>query len=126
MLNTSSLIAFAATTDGQRARTFYEDVLGLKFVLEDEFAVVLEAHGTELRIQKVRSMAPQPYTLIGWSVSSVGEVVAALRSRGVKFERYPFLEQDAIGVWTAPSGAKVAWFKDPDGNLLSLTEPPRS
>jgi catechol 2,3-dioxygenase-like lactoylglutathione lyase family enzyme len=125
MLSSSSLIAFAATTDGGRARTFYEDVLGLKFVCEDEFAIVLDAQGTELRIQKVRSMVPQPYTLIGWSVSSIGEVVAALRSRGVQFERYPFLGQDAIGVWTAPSGAKVAWFKDPDGNLLSLTEPPR-
>jgi catechol 2,3-dioxygenase-like lactoylglutathione lyase family enzyme len=125
MLNSSSLIAFAATTQSGRARAFYEGVLGLKFLSEDEFAIVLEAHGTELRIQKVQSLTPQPHTLLGWSVSSISEVVRALRSRGVEFEKYAFLGQDTIGVWTAPSGAKVAWFKDPDGNLLSLTESPR-
>jgi catechol 2,3-dioxygenase-like lactoylglutathione lyase family enzyme len=125
MLRSSSVIAFAATTDSGRARTFYERALGLEFVSEDEFAIVLDAHGTELRIQKVRSLAPQPHTLLGWSVSSISEVVTALRRRGVDFQRYAFLEHDAIGVWTAPSGAKIAWFKDPDGNLLSLIEAPR-
>jgi catechol 2,3-dioxygenase-like lactoylglutathione lyase family enzyme len=124
MLKSSNLIAFAATTDSKRARTFYERLIGLEFVSEDEFAVVFEANGTELRIQKVRSLEPQPHTLLGWSVTSISEVVMALRSRGVNFERYVFLEQDQMGVWAAPSGAKIAWFKDPDGNLLSLTERP--
>jgi catechol 2,3-dioxygenase-like lactoylglutathione lyase family enzyme len=110
----------------QELAPFYERVLGLEFVSDDEFAIVLDAHGTELRIQEVRSLAPQPHTLLGWSVSSISEVVTALRSRGVEFEKYAFLEQDVIGVWTAPSGAKIAWFKDPDGNLLSLTESPRN
>jgi catechol 2,3-dioxygenase-like lactoylglutathione lyase family enzyme len=125
MLNASDIIAFAATVDSVRARAFYEGVLGVEFVFEDEFAVVFDAHGTELRIQKVRSLTPQPYTLLGWSVASITEVATILRSRGVEFEKYAFLSQDQLGVWTAPSGARIAWFKDADGNLLSLTEPPR-
>jgi catechol 2,3-dioxygenase-like lactoylglutathione lyase family enzyme len=123
MLTGSKIIALAATTDSEKARVFYQDVLGLNLVSEDEFAVVFDAQGTELRVQKVRSLIPQPHTLLGWSVSSIHEVVTALYNRGVRFERYPSLEQDPIGLWTAPSGAKIAWLKDPDGNLLSLTEP---
>ena len=125
MLASSKVIAFAATTDGTRCRAFYERVLGLDFIAEDEFAVVFSAHGTELRIQKVRSLMPQPHTQLGWLVASIEQVVSGLSRRGVAFEKYPFLDQDACGVWTAPSGAKIAWLKDPDGNLLSLTEPKR-
>jgi hypothetical protein len=77
----------------------------------------------ELRIQKVKALAPHPHTQLGWSVVRIGEEVRALSARGAAFERYPFLEQDALGIWVAPSGAKVAWLKDPDGNLLSLSEP---
>jgi len=91
--------------------------------LEDEFAIVLDANGVELRIQKVQTLTPQPHTQLGWSVNSLEEVLRALRAKGVVFESYPFMQQDALGIWTAPSGAKVAWLKDPDGNLLSLTQP---
>jgi hypothetical protein len=82
-----------------------------------------DANGVELRIQKVQTLTPQPHTQLGWSVISLEEVVRALRAKGVVFESYPFMRQNALGIWTAPSGAKVAWLKDPDGNLLSLTQP---
>ena len=97
--------------------------MGLTPTLEDEFAIVLDANGVEIRIQKVQTLTPQPHTQLGWSVISLEEAVRALRAKGVAFESYPFMQQNALGIWTAPSGAKVAWFKDPDGNLLSLTQP---
>jgi catechol 2,3-dioxygenase-like lactoylglutathione lyase family enzyme len=126
MLRTAKIIAFAATTDSTRARAFYQGVLGLDVVSEDEFALVLDAGGTELRIQKVPTLAPQPHTQLGWSVISVTSVIRALHERGIAPELFPSLAQDADGVWTAPSAARIAWLKDPDGNRLSLTEPPRS
>ena len=126
MLNHARINAFVATTDTAKSRAFYEGVLGLAPTSEDEFAIVLDANGVELRIQKVQSLTPQPHTHLGWSVTSLEEVVRALRAKGVVFESYPLLQQNALGIWTAPSGAKVAWLKDPDGNLLSLTQPTRS
>ena len=122
MLNDAKIIAFVATTDPAKSRAFYEGVLGLAPMLEDEFAIVLDANDVELRIQKVQTLTPQPHTQLGWSVISLEEVVRALHAKGVVFESYPFMQQNALGIWTAPSGAKVAWFKDPDGNLLSLTQ----
>jgi catechol 2,3-dioxygenase-like lactoylglutathione lyase family enzyme len=122
MLSCSKIVAFVATTDSAKARSFYEGVLGLPFAYEDEFAIAFDANGVELRIQKVRTLTPQPHTLIGWSVPSIEQAVRALIANGVVFERYPSLQHDAYGVWTAPSGAKVAWLKDPDGNLLSLSQ----
>ena len=126
MLDNAKIIAFVATTDAAKSRAFYEEVLGLALTLEDEFAIVLDANGVELRIQKVQFLTPQPHTHLGWSVNSLEEVVRALRAKGVVFESYPILQQNALGIWTAPSGAKVAWLKDPDGNLLSLTQPTRT
>jgi catechol 2,3-dioxygenase-like lactoylglutathione lyase family enzyme len=125
MLASAKLVAFAATTDSARSRKFYEGLLGLRFVSEDEYAVIYDIRGIELRIQKVRTFTPQAHTLLGWYVSSIDEVVTELLHRGLAFERYTSLEQDEHGVWTAPSGARIAWLKDPDGNLLSVTEPPR-
>jgi catechol 2,3-dioxygenase-like lactoylglutathione lyase family enzyme len=124
MLGSSKIIAFSATVNGARARAFYEGVLGLQFISEDGFAIVYDAQGVELRVQKLQALTPQPHTLLGWSVPSIDRAVSALRDRGAVFERYAFLEQDSDGVWTAPSGARIAWLRDPDGNLLSLTEPP--
>jgi catechol 2,3-dioxygenase-like lactoylglutathione lyase family enzyme len=126
MLAASKIIAFLATTNGAASRAFYEGVLGLKFISDDDFAMVFDANGVELRVQKVKALAPHRHTQLGWSVVRIGEVVRTLSARGVAFERYPFLEQDVLGIWAAPSGAKVAWLKDPDGNLLSLTEPTKS
>lgn len=118
----SPVVAFVATTDAPRARAFYEGALGLAITEDSPFALVANAGGTMLRIQKVQELTPQPFTALGWQVSSIEKTMSELAMKGVTFERYDFLEQDASGVWTTPDGAKVAWFKDPDGNTLSLTQ----
>ena len=115
-------MAFAATVDAERARRFYADVLGLRLVSDEEYALVFDANGVMLRLQKVQELSPHPFTALGWLVDDIRSTVAGLVERGVVFERYGFLPQDADGIWTTPDGSKVAWFKDPDGNLLSLTE----
>jgi catechol 2,3-dioxygenase-like lactoylglutathione lyase family enzyme len=122
MLQQGTLIAFLATTSAERARRFYSEVLGLELLSEDEFALAFDAGGTMLRIQKVEKFAPQPFTALGWAVSDIKDAAGKLAKSGVNFERYSFLEQDALGIWQAPSGTKVAWFKDPDGNLLSVSD----
>jgi catechol 2,3-dioxygenase-like lactoylglutathione lyase family enzyme len=122
MLSTSPIIAFAATKDPQRARQFYEDVLGLGLVADEPFALVFDANGTSLRIQKVEQVSPPPYTTLGWQVDDIAEIARGLAVEGVSFERFEGLEQDELGVWTSPGGANVAWFRDPDANLLSLTQ----
>jgi catechol 2,3-dioxygenase-like lactoylglutathione lyase family enzyme len=122
MIDTSKVIAFVATADGARAKAFYVDVLGARFVADEPHALVLDLNGTMLRVQKVQSVTPQPFTVLGWEVRGIERVMASLVGRGVAFERYGFLDQDERGVWTTPDGAKIAWFKDPDGNTLSLTE----
>ena len=116
------LVAFVSTTDADRARTFYRSALSLRLVSDDDFALVFDAHGTTLRITKVESLAPAPFTVLGWEVADIAKTAAHLRERGVSFERYPGMAQDEHGIWIAPGGARVAWFKDPDGNLLSITE----
>ena len=122
MLATSDVIAFASTTDLARARTFYEATLGLPVVDENAFACVFDAHGTMLRITAVGEVAPPGYTVLGWRVSDISATVTGLESQGVVFTRYDGMNQDAQGVWTTPNGDRVAWFTDPDGNVLSLTE----
>lgn len=122
MLNSAKLIAFAPTTDFDKARSFYEGVLGLKFVALDGFALVMEANGTRIRIAKVPKFKPAAFTILGWQVDQIDETVKALSKRGVTFERFPGMPQDQLGIWTAPGGAKVAWFKDPDGNILSVSQ----
>jgi hypothetical protein len=93
-------------------------------ISDDEFALAFESNGTQLRIQKVQRITPPPFTVLGWQVTDIQAAIATLSQAGVSFERYSFMQQDAAGVWTAPGGTKVAWFKDPDGNLLSLSESP--
>jgi catechol 2,3-dioxygenase-like lactoylglutathione lyase family enzyme len=122
MLDQQKVMAFVATRDGKRARKFYEETLGLRVISDDDYALALDAQGTQVRIQKVASLIPHPFTALGWQVSSIDETVDDLRLRGVSFEVYPGMHQDARGVWQAPGGARVAWFKDPDGNTLSLSE----
>jgi catechol 2,3-dioxygenase-like lactoylglutathione lyase family enzyme len=116
------LTAFLATTQAARAAAFYGETLGLRRVSEDGFALVFEANGVELRLQKVERFTPQRFTALGWQVSGIDELIPVLFARGVRFERYPGLEQDVQGIWSAPSGARIAWFQDPDGNLLSVAE----
>lgn len=122
MLESCDLIAFVSTTDAVRARRFYEDLLGLPLVDSTPFACVFQAHGTMLRITVVERTVPAPYTVLGWSVSDIAAAIHDLGARGVAFIRYDGMDQDALGVWRAPSGAKIAWFKDPDANVLSLTQ----
>ena len=122
MLATSDVIAFASTTDLARARTFYEATLGLPVVEENAFACVFNAHGTMLRITAAAEVAHPGYTVLGWRVSDISATVTGLESQGVVFTRYDGMNQDAQGVWTTPNGDRVAWFTDPDGNVLSLTE----
>lgn len=122
MLHAIAPVVFIATATPDRARTFYGETLGLPLLVEDDFSLVFDLRGTPLRVQKVRELHPQPFTALGWQVADAAAMVASLRERGVVFERYPFLQQDSEDIWDAPGGARIAWFKDPDGNLLSLTE----
>jgi catechol 2,3-dioxygenase-like lactoylglutathione lyase family enzyme len=123
MINDKKIVAFVPTLDFDKARAFYVDLLGLRFVDNDGFAMVLDANGTMIRVAKVQSdFKPAMFTILGWEVSEIENEVASLTERGVVFERYGFFEQDPLGIWAAPGGAKVAWFKDPDGNTLSVSQ----
>jgi catechol 2,3-dioxygenase-like lactoylglutathione lyase family enzyme len=116
------LMAFVATTDAARSLAFYRDVVGLRLVAEEEHAVVFDSGGTMLRVQKAHAVVAPPYTSLGWQVDDIAASIATLVGRGVEFVRFSFFAQDELGVWTAPDGTKVAWFKDPDGHTLSLTQ----
>jgi catechol 2,3-dioxygenase-like lactoylglutathione lyase family enzyme len=118
-------ILFAATTDSNRSRKFYEKALGLEFVSDSPFALVFRSGQVELRIQKVDRIPRINHTVLGWAVADIGKSVRHLARAGVQFKRYEGLEQDADGIWQSPSGARVAWFQDPDDNTLSLTEYPK-
>jgi catechol 2,3-dioxygenase-like lactoylglutathione lyase family enzyme len=123
MLGSNKIVAFVPTTDSNKARAFYEGVLGLKFVADDGFALVLDANGIMIRVAKVgKDFTPAQFTILGWQVSGIEKIVAGMEAKGVQFERYGFLRQNESGIWTAPEGSKVAWFKDPDGNVLSVSE----
>jgi len=122
MIGKCALTAFLATSNPERAKAFYATTLGLHLVDEDRFALVFDAAGVPLRIQKVSEVRPHPFTSLGWQVRGIRRVITGLVKKGVAFERYAFLEQDEWGVWLAPSGTSVAWFKDPDGHLLSVSE----
>jgi catechol 2,3-dioxygenase-like lactoylglutathione lyase family enzyme len=121
-LQTAPIIAFVATMAPERAKQFYADVLGLRLVGHDGFALTFDAGGTMLRVATVKELKPAGFTVLGWLVPDIKQGVRDLIEKGVVFQRYGFFEQDELGIWTAPSGAKVAWFLDPDGNTLSLTQ----
>ena len=126
MFGPAQVTAFLATTQASRAAAFYGATLGLRQKSDDDFALVFDLHGVELRIQKVEQLTPQPFTVLGWQVQTLPAVLASLTARGVVFERFPGLAQSPQGIWSAPSGAQVAWFRDPDGNVLSIAEYPLS
>jgi catechol 2,3-dioxygenase-like lactoylglutathione lyase family enzyme len=116
------LIAFVATAKPDESRAFYQDLLGLTLVEESEFSIVFLSGETMLRVQKVASVAPSADTVLGWEVDSVEDRIAELTAKGVAFEHFDGLTHDEAGYWLSPDGTKVAWFRDPDGNLLSLTQ----
>ena len=117
------MIGFVSTADAEKARAFYGDVLGFRLTHEDQYGLVFDANGTMLRVSKGRTSPPAPGTVLGWEVDDIHAAIHALVARGVKFEQWnlPFMKQDEHGVWTPPTGDQVAWFKDPDGNVLSIS-----
>jgi catechol 2,3-dioxygenase-like lactoylglutathione lyase family enzyme len=122
MLSNARTGAFIAVTDRARAKAFYGERLGLKLVHEDNFALVFDSFGTTLRISPVKDLKPQPFTVLGWEVADIKATVQALRGAGIEFERVPGLPQDELGIWNPGGPVFVAWFKDPDGNTLSVAQ----
>ena len=122
MLASAKMVGFVPTNDYDEARAFYEGKLGFQFVSLDQFALVLTIGGHKIRIAKISNFTPLQGTILGWEVENIEAVAAWLRNRGVPLENYPFAQDRELGIWTAPSGDKVAWFKDPDGNILSISQ----
>jgi catechol 2,3-dioxygenase-like lactoylglutathione lyase family enzyme len=120
-----NIIGFVSIVDVARARDFYRDTLGLRLVMEEPpFALVFEANGIMLRLGMAKELPPAHGTVLGWQVPEITSTVKELGEAGVRFERFAGMHQDEFGVWSSPTGAKVAWFKDPDGNILSISEHP--
>jgi catechol 2,3-dioxygenase-like lactoylglutathione lyase family enzyme len=122
MLSNKKIKSFVPTVMPDKAKLFYRDILGLKLLSEDKYALEFDANGTLLRVISVNELKPQVFTVLGWDVDDISATIKSLNDTGVFCEKYDFLVQDNLGVWEAPGGTKVAWFKDPDGNILSLTE----
>ena len=121
-LRVAKVVCFTATRSVDKARSFYRDTLGLKLIEDTAFALVFDANGTTLRVQKVDAVVAAPYTALGWEVDDIRAVARALLEKGVRFRKYQGMDQDADGIWVSPSGARVAWFEDLDGNTLSVTQ----
>jgi len=120
-----NIIGFVGIVDVDRAKAFYRDTLGLRLVSEEPpFALVFDANGIMLRLAMGKEIPPARGTVLGWQVPDISATVKDLAQAGVRFERYQQMKQDELGIWTTPTGAKVAWFKDPDGNILSISEHP--
>jgi len=122
MLENFPVMAFVATAQPEKTRAFYCEVLGLRLEEETPLALVVGTANATLRIQKVQAFAPQPFTVLGWKVADIQATAEKLQAKGVKFERFEAMSQDELGIWETPGGARVCWFKDPDGNMLSLTQ----
>ena len=122
MLGSMKIVAFVPIKDSEKARSFYEGVVGLRFVKDDGFALVFDANGIMVRAAQMKDFTPAQFTVLGWQVYEIENVVRDLQKKGVHFEIFGFFQQDELGIWTAPTGDKVAWFKDPDGNILSVSQ----
>jgi catechol 2,3-dioxygenase-like lactoylglutathione lyase family enzyme len=122
VLASAALVAFVGSADLERSRHFYESVLGLEVADHGPYAVALDAHGTTLRVTAVPQVSVAAYTVLGWTVADITATVAALARADVRTERFEMMDQDEAGIWTTPGGDRVAWFKDPDGNTLSVTQ----
>ena len=118
------MVGFVITGNPEKASAFYGGVLGFRLISDDDFALVFDANGTTIRVGKGRNFTPAPHTVLGWEVPDIHAAIRELTPRGVQFEQFnlPFMKQDEFGVWTPPNGDKVAWFKDPDGNVLSISQ----
>ena len=122
MLASGKMVGFVPTTDYDQARAFYEGKLGFEFVSLDQYALVMSVGGHQVRISKTPNFTPRQGTILGWEVENIEAAAAWLRDRGVTLEKYPFAQDRELGIWTTPAGDKVAWFKDPDGNILSVSQ----
>lgn len=122
MLQNAKIMTFVGTRDAARAKAFYRDTLGLALVEENSFALVFDSNGIMLRVTNVRELNAAQYTVLGWEVPDITAALKSLAGAGVAFSRYPGMTQDEDGIWTSPGGARIAWFQDPDGNVLSLTQ----
>jgi catechol 2,3-dioxygenase-like lactoylglutathione lyase family enzyme len=118
-------VAFVPSADLDRSESFYGGVLGLNLVESSGFANVYDANGTMLRVTRVDGPVAAPYTVLGWTVPDIAAAARELASKGIWLKRFQGMEQDDAGIWTAPGGSRIAWFEDPDGNILSLQQPPR-
>jgi predicted enzyme related to lactoylglutathione lyase len=122
ILGNQQLKTFVPTLKPSEAKSFYRDVLGLKLLSEDNYALEFDANGILFRVITVQEFTPHPFTILGWNVDDIKAIIKALNGKGVHCEKYEFMEQDGSGIWISPGGSMVAWFKDPDGNVLSLTQ----
>ena len=122
MFEDKDLKVFVPTIKPAEAKSFYKDVLGLPLLSEDEYALEFHAKNTLVRVITVQKFTPHLFTVLGWNVADILATIKELNNKNILCERFSFLEQDEAGVWTSPNGSKVAWFKDPDGNVLSITE----
>lgn len=122
MLGSSTITVLVGTTKPEIAKAFYGDVLGLKFVSEDKFAAVYQGKNLSIRVSTTPAVVPAPYAVLAFDVADMDKAVDGLAAKGVTFARFGFLPQDAKGVWSAPDGTKVAWFHDPDLNMLSIVQ----
>ncbi len=122
MLANQKLKAYIPTVNPEKAKHFYKNILGLKLLSEDNYALEFDANGTRLRVTTVRELHPHPFTVLGWKVNDIASLIKELNKKGIACERYDFMQQDELGIWHAPGGTKVAWFKDADGNILSFDE----
>ncbi|HZD33222.1 MAG TPA: VOC family protein [Candidatus Angelobacter sp.] len=122
MLSNCRIVGVIATNDYERARSFYEGKLGFRFVSLDQFALALRAGENMIRVVKLPDYVPRQGTMLGWEVQDIEAEAADLRERGVTLEKYPFVQDQELGIWTAPGGDRVAWFLDPDGNVLSISQ----
>lgn len=122
MFDSAKLVGFIPTKDCDQARAFYEGKLGFQFISLDQFALVLSVGGHKIRITKIPNFSPLQGTILGWEVQDVAATAHWLADRGVPPEKFPFAQDRELGIWTAPGGTRIAWFKDPDGNILSVAQ----
>ncbi len=122
MLGSGKMVGFVPIQNYDKARAFYEGKLGFEFVSLDQYALVMSVGGHKIRMTKIPNFKPLQGTILGWEVDDIESTATWLRDRGVDLEKYPFAQDRELGIWTAPNGDKVAWFKDPDGNILSVSE----
>lgn len=124
VLANATVEAFVSTTDADRARKFYEGTLGLPLVEDNGFALLFAGANARVRVTRAPEVVAAGYTVLGWVVQDIEATVDDLGPRGVAFEDYAGIDQDERLIWSAPGGARIAWFKDPDGNTLSIAEFP--